>query len=288
MVDIKIKTAKLSIFSNVFLIIIKVFAGLTSGSVSIISEAIHSGIDLIASGIAYFAVKISAKAPDKKHPYGHGKFENISGVIEGLLIFLAAFWIIFEAVHRILNPNDVSFFLLAGGVMFLSAVVNFFVSRRLYKVAHLTNSIALEADALHLKTDVYSSLGVGLGMVFIWLTGWHIFDPIFAIIVALFIMKESFELVSTAFSPLLDSQVSDEEYEKLYNEIRELVNYNNVKFSKLRSRKSGPTHIIDFNLIVPGNMTVEESHKICDHIEDELHRQYTDLDANIHVEPHTN
>lgn len=283
--DIKIKTARLSIFSNIFLIIIKVFAGLLSGSVSIISEAIHSGIDLIASAIAFFAVKISSKAPDKRHPYGHGKFENISGVIEGLLIFIAAFWIIYEAIHKLIHPSDVKFFLLAGSVMLTSAIVNYFVSRRLYKVARETDSIALEADALHLKTDVYSSLGVALGMLFIWLTGWHIFDPIFAIIVALFIMKESFNLVNNAFSPLLDTQVSDKEYALLYDEILELCTIKRVKFTRLRSRKSGPSHMIDFILLVEPNMTVKDSHEICDFLEEKIQALYIESDISIHVEP---
>lgn len=283
--DIKIKTARLSIFSNIFLIIIKVFAGIMSGSVSIISEAIHSGIDLIASAIAFFAVKISSKAPDKRHPYGHGKFENISGVVEGLLIFIAAFWIIFEAIHKIINPSEISFFLLAGSVMLISATVNFFVSRRLYKVAKETDSIALEADALHLKTDIYSSIGVALGMLFIWMTGWHIFDPIFAIIVALFIMKESFDLVSNAFSPLLDSQVNEDEYKELYDKILELTTIKKVNFKKLRSRRSGPSHFIDFILLVDPNMTVYDSHLICDDIEEKIQNMYIDSDITIHVEP---
>lgn len=283
--DIKIKTARLSIFSNTFLIIIKVFAGLLSGSVSIISEAIHSGIDLIASAIAFFAVKISSKAPDKRHPYGHGKFENISGVVEGLLIFIAAFWIIYEAVHKIIHPSDVKFFILAGSVMLISAIINFFVSRRLYKVAKETDSIALEADALHLKTDVYSSLGVALGMFFIWLTDWHILDPVFAIIVALFIMKESFDLVSNAFSPLLDTQVSEDEYALLYDEILELSTMKKVKFKRLRSRKSGPSHMIDFILMVDPNMTVQDSHEICDFLEEKIQALYIESDISIHVEP---
>jgi len=281
----KVKTARLSIFSNLFLIIIKISAGIVTGSVSILSEAIHSGIDLIASGIAFFAVKISSKAPDKKHPYGHGKFENISGVIEGILIFVAAFWIIYEAVHKLVEPTEISYFLLAGSVMFISAIVNYFVSRRLYKVAKETDSIALEADALHLKTDIYSSIGVGLGMLVIYLSGWHIFDPIFAIIVALFIMKESYNLVSNAFSPLIDSQVDDAEYQDLFDKLRSIITELNLKFDSLRSRKSGSKHFIDFILYVPPQMTVEKSHQICDYLEDEIRKIYLDTEIGIHVEP---
>jgi len=283
--DKKIKTARLSIFSNVFLIIIKIAAGLVSGSVSILSEAIHSGIDLIASGIAFFAVKISSRAPDKKHPFGHGKFENIAGVIEGLLIFVAAFWIIYEAVHKMIHPVVVKYFLIGSAVMLLSAIVNFFISRRLYRVAQETDSIALKADALHLRTDVYSSLGVGLGMAFIWLTDWHILDPIFAIVVALFIMKESFDLVKDAFNPLLDSQVSEQDYQTLFEKLTEYTSQKKVKLKKLRSRKSGSMQIIDFSILVDPKMTVENSHDICDFLETKLKDIYKEVDISIHVEP---
>jgi len=285
--DKKIKTARLSIFSNIFLIMIKIAAGILSGSVSILSEAIHSGIDLIASAIAFFAVKISSKEPDKKHPFGHGKFENVSGVIEGLLIFVAAFWIIYEAVHKMIHPHTVSLFHLAAAVMFLSAIVNFFISRQLYKVAEETDSIALKADALHLKTDVYSSLGVGMGMVVIWLSGWHILDPIFAIIVALFIMRESFDLVKDAFSPLLDSQLSEDDYQSLFEDLSRETQSKQVRFKNLRSRKSGSMRIIDFILIVKPMMSVLESHDICDYLEGKIKSKYREADISIHVEPET-
>ena len=283
--DIKVKTARLSIFSNIFLIIIKVFTGLLTASVSILSEAIHSGIDLIASAIAYFAVKISSHKPDEQHPYGHGKFENISGVVEGLLIFVAALWIIYESVHKILHPTEIKYFGIAAAVMFVSAIVNFFVSRRLYEVAKQTDSIALEADALHLRTDVYSSLGIGFGMIFIWLTDWHFFDPIFAISVALFIMKEAYVLVKNAINPLLDSQVSEEELSKLNLIISKGCSHKNVQYKKLRSHKSGATHFIDFVLLVKPDMSVLESHKLCDELEKMIDKQYIDTDINIHVEP---
>lgn len=285
--DIKIKTARLSIFSNIFLIIIKIFAGILSGSVSILSEAIHSGIDLIASAIAFFAVKISSRAPDKRHPYGHGKFENISGVIEGLLIFIAAFWIIFESVNKIIHPSDIKFFEIAASVMFISAIINYFVSEKLYKVAADTDSIALKADALHLRTDVYSSVGVGIGMIVIWATGWHFFDPIFGIIVALFIMKEAYSLVKDAFDPLLDSQVSNTEYIELSKMLDKITADENVSYKDLRSRTSGATHLIDFILLVDEDMSVKDSHKICDILEKKLESIYRATDISIHVEPLT-
>jgi cation diffusion facilitator family transporter len=138
----KIKTARLSIISNTSLIVMKLLAGLFSGSVSILSEAIHSGMDLLAAVIAFISVKMSDSPPDEKHPYGHGKFENVSGVIEAVLIFIAAGWIIYEAIHKIIKPNAIENIEIGALVMAVSALVNFFVSRKLYKVAKKTESIA--------------------------------------------------------------------------------------------------------------------------------------------------
>ena len=207
----KVKVASLSIFSNTFLIIIKLLVGIFTGSVSIVSEAIHSTMDLLASIIAFFSVRISDRPADDTHPYGHGKVENISGVIEALLIFVASVWIIIEAVKKIINPGEMESVSIGFIVMFISAAINFMVSKKLYKVAKQEDSIALEADALHLKADVYTSLGVGTGLLLIWITGLNYLDPIVAILVAIFILKESFELLKTAFNPLLDIKLSDEE-----------------------------------------------------------------------------
>jgi cation diffusion facilitator family transporter len=179
----KVKIARLSIASNTFLIVIKLIVGLLSGSVSIISEAIHSSMDLLAAIIAFFAVKISDTPADKEHPYGHGKYENVSGVIEAFLIIIASFWIIIEAVKKIFDHTPIESVGMGFIVMFISAAVNFVVSRKLYKVAKATESIALEADALHLKTDIYTSAGVGVGLLLIWITGATFLDPLVAMLV---------------------------------------------------------------------------------------------------------
>ena len=209
----KVKAARLSLMSNTSLIIMKLIVGLFTGSVSIISEAIHSTMDLLAAIIAFFSVRISDKPADESHPYGHGKIENISGVIEALFIFVASVWIIVESVKKIINPEEIESVGIGFIVMFISAAINFIVSKKLYKVAKEESSIALEADALHLKADVYTSLGVGVGLILIWITGLNYLDPIVAILVAIFILKESFELLKTAFNPLLDIKLSDEEIE---------------------------------------------------------------------------
>ncbi|MBC7294455.1 MAG: cation transporter, partial [Thermoleophilia bacterium] len=184
--------AVLSVLSNSLLILLKVAVGLLTGSVAVLSEAIHSAVDLVAALIALFAVRKSGQAADERHPYGHGKFENISGTIEALLIFLAAAWIIYEAVRKLISPRAVDMPVWGVGVMLVSAIVNIVVSGRLLKVGRETESVALQADAWHLRTDVYTSAGVMVGLLAIWLGSvfapdvdlrWV--DPAVAIVVAL-------------------------------------------------------------------------------------------------------
>jgi cation diffusion facilitator family transporter len=277
----KVRTARLSIISNICLMGMKLVAGVFSGSVSILSEAIHSAMDLLAAIIAFFSVKVSDTPPDARHPYGHGKYENVSGVIEAVLIFIAAIWIIWEAILKIIAPVAVENVGIGMLVMGLSAITNFFVSRRLYKVAKETDSIALEADALHLKTDVYTSAGVAVGLLLLWLTGWQFLDPVIAISVALLILKESYELLKNAYSPLMDVSLSDDEV-KIF---KEEMNRRGLLFHNLKTRKSGHFRFADLHLELPGNMELKEVHRICDEIEIVLTSRLKNLEINIHVEP---
>ena len=277
----KVNVARLSIISNTFLIIIKVVVGIFTGSVSIISEAIHSTMDLAAAIIAFFSVKVSDLPPDKSHPYGHGKYENVSGVIEALLIFAASIWIIYEAIIKIQTKGDVESIGLGSIVMLVSALVNIWVSRKLYKVAKKTNSIALEADALHLKADVYTSLGVAFGLLLIWITGYHFLDPIVAILVAIFILFESYQLLKRAFTPLLDISMDDSDVKI----IKESFAIRNLCFHQLKTRFSGKYKFAELHLTLPGNKTLEEVHIICDDVEKELQEKIPHLTITIHVEP---
>lgn len=287
----KSRIALLSVASNTTLIIFKIVAGVMSGSVSIISEAIHSTMDLAAAVIAYFSVKVSSKPADKDHPYGHGKVENVSGVIEGLLIFVAAFLIIKEAITKIFHPLDqaelhvlVSTALIGSGVMLISAIVNFYVSRQLYKVAKEEESVALEADALHLKTDIYTSLGVAFGLIILKLTGIAILDPIVAILVAFLIVKEAWHLCKHAFSPLLDASLTEDEETKI-KEIIEKYLGKLIDYHKLRTRRCGNTKIIDFHMLVDGSISVEEAHALSEDLENDIESELKNTILNIHIEP---
>ena len=278
---LKTRTARLSVISNSLLIIMKIMVGIFTGSVSIISEAIHSAIDMVAAVIAFFAVKISGNPADERHPFGHGKVENVSGVIEALLIFAASAWIVYEAVDRFIHPGETEALGLGVLVMAISAVVNIFVSRRLYKVARLTDSVALEADALHLKTDVITSAGVALGLALIWITGWHLLDPVIALLVAVIIIYESWMLLRKAFFPLLDTALSQSEMEKLTAILDEM----DVEYHDLRTRAAGHQRFVEFHLDVQGTETIETIHRQCDLIEQRLESEFRDISVIIHPEP---
>jgi cation diffusion facilitator family transporter len=278
----KVSIARLSIISNSCLIAIKLLVGIISGSVSIISEAIHSSMDLIAALIAFFSVKVSDNPPDSRHPYGHGKVENISGVSEALLIFVAAIWIIVEAVKKLTGEViELDTLWLGSVVMLVSAIVNTIVSRKLYKVAHETRSVALEADALHLKTDVYTSLGVAVGLGLILITGINWLDPVVAILVAFFIIRESFLLLKRAFTPLLDEAWEDGDIDDLKKALNEL----NVNYHELRTRVAGNYRFLDLHIDIPKDQSVENAHQYCDMIEAKLTSKFENLNVTIHVEP---
>ena len=278
----KVSTARLSVLSNTILIVMKLAAGIISGSVSIISEAIHSSMDLVAAIIAYFSVRVSDTPPDSRHPYGHGKIENISGVIEALLIFIAAAWIIFEAVKKLLGGEiQLESIGLGSLVMIISAIINSFVSFRLYKVARQTHSVALEADALHLKTDVYTSLGVAAGLGLIIITGIKWFDPAVAVIVALFIIGESYQMMRRAFTPLLDAAWATDEIQNLEKELNDL----GVKYHDLRTRLAGNYRFLDLHVEIQRDISVGSAHQYCDKIENELTSKFENLTVTIHVEP---
>lgn len=279
----KTKTASLSILSNSILIIMKLMVGIVTGSVSIISEAIHSTIDLAASLISFFSIRISSKPADTEHPYGHGKFEDVSGVIEGLLILCASIWIIFTAINKLIFPKNIQPSSIGFIIMFVSSGINFLVSRQLYKVAKEEDSMALKADALHLKTDVYTSLGIGTGLLMIWITKLEALDPVIAILVSVFILKEAFNLLKSAFNPLVDVKLSDSEINKIRNVISK---YHSVfcGFHKLRTRKSGNKRYIDLHLVFPQDMHVKDAHDICTKIENKLSSSLKNTETMIHIE----
>jgi len=281
---VKLKAARLSVLSNTLLVIAKLIIGILMGSVAVISEAIHSGIDLLAAIIAFLSIKKANEPADEVHPYGHGKFEDVSGTVEAILIFGAAVFIIYEAVKKLINHSPVENIGLGVMVMGVSSLVNWMISGYLFKIAKKTDSIALEADAWHLRTDVYTSLGVMLGLGLIYLTNWPLLDPLAAIAVALLIIKASWDLTRKSFSGIIDTRLPQEE-EIIIRGILDNHNSAFLEYHELRSRKSGSERFMDLHLVVPPSWSVEKVHDLCDHLENEIKEAIPNLQAVIHIEP---
>lgn len=281
----KIKVARLSVFSNTFLTLGKLWVGLWMGSVGVISEAIHSGLDLVASIIAFMAVRQSGKPADKTHPYGHGKFENLAGIIEALLILVAALGIFYQAVSKMLEGGGAVHSLGLGAVvMGISAGMNFIISRKLFKIGHETDSPALVADGWHLRTDVYTSLGVFVGLGAIQLTGYTLLDPIIAIAVGLLIVKASIDLIRDSMGSMLDVSLPPEE-EEIIKTVMSRYRDNFLEYHGLRSRKAGPHRHVDLHLVVPRHIPVGTAHILCDQIEAEIEAGLPGVEVLIHCEP---
>ncbi len=276
--------ASVSIISNICLILAKLGVGFSIGSVSVISEAIHSSVDLIAAIMAFIAVRIAARPADKSHPYGHGKFENVSGTAEALLIFVGAGVIIFEAINRFSEPGATDSAIWGVAVMGFSAAVNFGVSRYLFKVGRETDSVALQADAAHLSTDVITSAGVLVGLGIVWISGLHWLDPLTALVVALLIIKSGWDIFSQSSSGLLDASLPTEEETKILNTVQRFKG-RYIDFHELRTRKSGPERHIDFHLVVPDELTVAQAHVLCNEMEVALDSEVNGAVIQIHIEP---
>jgi len=287
----KEKVALLSVISNTTLVVMKLTVGVLIGSVSVISEAIHSGVDLMAAIIALFSVKTSSLPADGKHPFGHGKIENISGTIEALLIFIAAGWIIWEAVRKLLEPQPMETVGWGVAVMFVSAVANHFVARRLFKVGKETDSVALIADGWHLRTDVYTSAGVMVGLAVIW-SGeilfpgrhFHWLDPVAAIGVASLIVKAAWDLTRQSAGGLMDETLPPEEEE----EIRRLICSQLPLvhgYHQLRTRKAGHFRFIEVHIQVDGKMSVETAHALNQDLVRRIKERFRQATVTVHTEP---
>jgi len=287
----KSNVALLSVISNTSLVVLKLAVGTAIGSVSVISEAIHSGVDLLAATIALLAVRKSGKPADEGHPFGHGKVENISGTVEALLIFLAAGWIIYEAIKKLQNPEPLEEAWLGIAVMLISVMANIFVSRNLFRVGKETDSIALMADAWHLRTDVYTSMGVFAGLAVISvgaliLPGVDLrwVDPLAAVGVALLIIKAAYHLTLESARDLVDVGLPPEEVDDIRRHIRAFAP--TIRgFHRLRTRKAGSNRFVEFHIRVDASMSVDESHRITDMLADSIKQHYPGTAVTIHIEP---
>jgi cation diffusion facilitator family transporter len=275
--------AKLMLIVVIGLIVLKVVVAVITGSISILAQAVDSSLDLFAVVITFFTIRIAAKPADEEHPFGHGKAENIAAIVQALLIFTAGGLIIYSAVRKIQVGATVELAEAGIGAMLVSMIASIFLSRHLFKVSKAVDSIALQANAHNIAADVYSTAAVLLGLVAVRLTKLNILDPIIALAVALLILKSSYDVLRKSFGGLVDVKLPDGEESVIKSCILEHSG-KVVAFHELRTRKAGSQRYIDLHLVMPRNASVEEAHRMCDHLERDIESRLPRINVTIHVE----
>ena len=281
----KTRAAALSIASNATLIALKLMAGAITGSIAVITEAIHSGIDLLASMVAYFSVRKADEPPDESHPYGHEKVENVAAGIEGMLILVGAGIIIYESVRRLVEHSEVQKLGVGIAVIGFSAVANFVVSGYLYRQARLTDSPALEGDAAHLRTDAFTSLGVLLALILVQITGIQELDAITALIVAVAIVWAGIQILSRSSRVLVDEALPEDELDAVRRAIEEFGSDEVVGFHKLRARRAGSRRYVDLHVQFRAGTTLEHAHDLAHELQRAIREHLRGADVLIHLEP---
>jgi cation diffusion facilitator family transporter len=267
----KERIAFISILVNLFLAIGKLAIGFLSGSGAIFAEGLHSGMDILSSSISFLGIKIAKKPVDEKHPYGHYKFEVLAGLIITIILFLTGGFIILESIREFKNPSPVIIGYLALGIMLVSAVVNEIMARLKIRYGKKENSISLLSDGAHSRVDVYASLTVLIGL---FLTKYWVYaDSILALLVGLYIIKESFSLGKEAVDSLLDVSAGKEIEEKIKN----IIKIENIEISSLKTQKKGSAVTANLEIKLSNNLMVEEATKISNNLRKKLIKEIESL-----------
>jgi cation diffusion facilitator family transporter len=278
------RVALLSIGAAIVTLVLKFGAYFVTGSVGLLSDAAESTVNLTAALITFAALTIAGRPPDTEHTYGHDKAEYFSSGAEGALILVAAATILYTAVERLLNPVPLENLGIGAAVALVASAINFGVSRVMLGVARRHDSIALEADAHHLMTDVWTTVGVVGGVLLVWLTGWQVLDSLLAMAVAANIIYVGIGLLRRSARGLMDATLPPEEVDVIQNAIVQVAG-EATPYHALRTRKSGSRRFIDFHLLLPGRMTVQRAHDLVDRVEAAIQAQLPNTYVTIHMEP---
>lgn len=280
----KRRATSLSLAYNVLFTLGKLVGALLTGSMSLLSEAMHSATDIIASAFAYVGVRVGSAPPDERHPYGHGKVETLAGFGEAILLFLMVLYLIGEGVHRLLVGSTLENLEVGIIVMLLSTLSSLMVGRYVLRVGKQTQSLALLSNGQHLMVDFWTSLGVLVALGAIRLTGWQAIDPLLAIGIALWLLRGAWRLASHAFHDLIDQSLPPDEMARIDALLcaePEVISYHN-----LRTRRSGSMRYIDLHIVVPADWSLQKAHAVADRLEKRLERELAPAQAVIHVDPY--
>ena len=276
--------AWLSIGAATLIICLKAAAYWVTNSVGLLSDALESVINLVAAIVALIVLTVAARPADEDHPYGHDKAEYFSSGVEGGMILLAAIGIAVAAIERMLNPRPVEHLALGVTISIVASLINFGVARVLMKAGREHESITLEADAHHLMTDVWTSIGVVIGIAAIAVTGWELLDPIVALLVAANITWTGIHLVRRSILGLMDTALPEDELGVIRAAL-EPYRAQGIEYHALRTRRSGPRRFVSLHLLVPGAWTVQRGHDLVERIEAQIHGQLSNTTITVHLEP---
>jgi cation diffusion facilitator family transporter len=282
MINEKQRVAGISVLAAIFLTGIKLVVGILTGSLGLLSEALHSGLDLVAASITFFSVRVSDNPPDKEHNFGHGKIENISAFLETILLFITCIWIIYEALHRLITSDTmIEVGVWSYIVVIVSIIVDFSRSKALSKVAKKYNSQALEADALHFSTDIWSSSVVLIGLLCANF-GLFFADSVAALLVAFIVIVISYRLGKRSIEVLLDYAPKDKvnKIEGVLSALPEIDSFHSLKV-----RTAGADTFVSVSVSLNPLLRLNQAHDICDKVEVEISKVVDRCDVFVHVEP---
>lgn len=277
--------ALLSVVSNCLLIVLKLAAGLITGSIAILTEAVHSAIDLLASLVALYSVRKADEPADEDHPYGHEKAENVAAGAEAMLILLGAAIVVIEAIRRLVSGSEIDQVGIGIAVIAVSIVANLLVSAFLYRRASALDSPALEGDAAHLRTDALTSIAVLVGLVLVKVTGVQAFDSIAALVVACAIVATGVRLALRSGRVLMDEAPPADELDRIERAIAAAWPPQMVGYHKLRARRAGSRRHIDLHVQFRSGTSLEEAHRLAHGLRDAIGAELPNADVLIHVEP---
>ena len=279
-----LRYAVISVLAALATIGLKGGAYLLTGSIGLLSDALESLVNLVAAVAALFALSVAARPADQEHTYGHTKAEYFSSGFEGLLILIAAASIVAAAVDRLFDPQPIEAPGLGLAITALASLINFGVARLLAQAGRRYESITLEGDAQHLMADVWTSIGVIVGVGAAALSGWHRLDSIVAIAVAINVLRSGFILVRRSMLGLLDTSLPEETLRTITN-ILDVHAAEGVRYHALRTRQAGARRFIAFHILVPGEWTVQRGHDLLEDIEDKIRTAVPNSSVDTHLEP---
>ena len=274
----------LSVAAAVATIVLKTGAWRLTGSVGLLSDAMESGVNLVAALGAFWALSLAAKPADRSHPYGHFKAEYFSSGLESVLIVLAALAIMHAAIGRLQQPQPLEQLGIGLAISLLATAINGLVAWLLFKAARRFHSITLRADAHHLLTDVWTSVGIVVAIGLVKVTGLTILDPLIAIAVALNISVTGWKLLRETGSGLLDRSLPDDEQQQL-EQLLVCRETDDVRFHALRTRVAGSRRFVSLHVLVPGHWSVQRGHDLCEQLEQEIATMLSRTDVLTHLEP---